>query len=223
MCYFRLALKNPNLAKQEGVYVLLTQYMSEPKSVAYFAVDIEASGQEIGYKHGIVAAGLCIAVGGTVVEKRRWHVALEPNQSFEPRCLQSFWNTPENEGLLASLSTNQVTAQAFAKDFRAFIDLYAEKYDVCFVTDNAQFDLGALNNYMYLFGLPGIRYDSKNISYEQGVVDVSCFKKGLLGKNSRSFKVDVSDLKPHDPLHDAIGIMRMFLALVEEQKGRQSD
>jgi hypothetical protein len=189
-------------------------------STAYFAVDIEASGQEIGYAHGILGVGLCIAVNGDIVEQKKWHVALEPTQSFEARCLNTFWNAPENKGLLESLSTDQVKAVVFAREFRDFIDRYAEKHKVCFLTDNAQFDLGGLNNYMYMFGLPGIRYDKSNSNYKQSVIDVSCFKRGLLGENAKHFQVHTSDLKPHDPLDDAIGIMRTFLALVVEQKRR---
>jgi hypothetical protein len=191
------------------------------KSTAYFAVDIEASGQAIGYAHGIVACGLCIAVDGNIVEKKKWHVSLESLQTFEQRCLDTFWNAPAYKGLYESLSVNQITASAFAREFRAFIDRYAETHDVCFVTDNAQFDLGGLNNYMYMFDLPGIRYDRTNQHYDQDVIDVSCFKQGLLGKDRKLFKVDLSDLKPHDPLDDAIGIMRTFLALLAEQKRRE--
>ena len=190
--------------------------------VVIFAFDIETRGKSPA-RHGIVSCGVCIGTtSGKVMMKTRWNVAKAAGQSFEPRCMEEFWN--KQGRLLEELSDNPMSPQDFAELFRRILDSYDAKYDVYLLSDNPTFDAGFINHYLDLAGLDSMQYKADGRSY-RSVHDSDSYSRGFMQYgfdrpwvSDKDLGVPLPDIPAHYPENDAERIYRVHTGLVNFKK-----
>lgn len=200
-----------------------------------FAFDIETRGKSP-IRNGILAVGVCIGDAyGNILAKRTWHVAPEPLQQWEPRCVEEFWS--KQGDLMQTLSTNQIPSQRFALEFRQLLDSFdvVGKSTLYLVSDNPVTDAGYINAYLDMHGLASMQYGADGRTYllESGgayrpVHDSDSYARGVLGSCFHEQWVNDSEdlpssgvvmpnfagLVPHQPADDATRIYLTHLAVV---------
>jgi hypothetical protein len=95
--------------------------------------------------------------------RQQWNVEpLTPDQTFEQRCLDEFWNK-QPKGFLESLQQNTVEARVFATQFRELLNKFDKNLYI--LSDNPTFDCGYINYYLDYFGLDSMQFGSDGKSY----------------------------------------------------------
>jgi hypothetical protein len=131
-----------------------------PKTQHYLVVDIEKLGS--GYEHALIAIGAMVgSLESGVLEAREWHLAPEPGQVPEQRCMDEHWSKfPEQ------LKALQSDAQPFQPTMLAFLawwDQAQERFPgIRIVSDNPEYDLGQLNWYSKK-AQPERRFSMRNV------------------------------------------------------------
>lgn len=198
-----------------------------------FSVDIECSGRNIPNEHGIVAVGVCIGLpSGKVQAKYSWHVQLLAHQGWEQRCLDQFWNIPENEGLLEALSVGQVSANEFALSFRMLLDNLSITNNVFLISDNPTFDFAAIDTYLVRYGLPPVKYAKDGTTYARPIHDTESYARAAMGWGwdqpqwvsdedlIERYNIVIPPLRKHVPENDAERIFRIHWAMVNANTKR---
>ena len=169
--------------------------LRKPKMIV--AVDIETSGPSV-LRNGILAIGFCLGdMKGSVIQKKRIHVALDDHHTFDERCLTDFWDKPANKKVLETIQVNTSPPAKAIREFVQAIDTFDEHYQVSLVSDNPTFDFYFLNYYLdYYLKRKPLNYMFGEIY--RSLIDSKSFLRRYLGCNYRKSM----QLKFHGVKHD---------------------
>lgn len=190
--------------------------------ITVIAFDIEARGYSP-KKHGIVSVGVCVGdTRGNVLCKLRWNVKSIAGQEFEPRCKTQFWDN--HPSLLAVLSVSQISAEQFAKEFRAFLD--ERPRNVYLLSDNPAFDAKFIDYYLDLYGHRGMQYDSTDDKVYRSIHDSDSYTRGRMGFGFEQQWVDdaklpgivLPEITAHFPDDDAEKIYKVHVQVTAMKK-----
>lgn len=194
----------------------------------YLALDIEKTGSK-NLQHPICSIGWCLGLeDGTVLEKNRinlkvkWPIKMADSLDygdFEPRCWDEFWS--KHPSALVELITRDAVGMTTGMfQFSALLDRLEEQYPspeykLTFLSDNASFDIAALdvNLERYVNRIP-LRY-SKTCKYRaiEAPDDMLDVFPSHVVKKLVAQKIDPYVSHDHDPANDAEHIYRQYLLM----------
>lgn len=199
------------MGSQGNLTVLKTaKYNSIMADITYVALDIEKAGAM--NKYPIVSIGWCVGdSNGNVLEKRKLNLQVDWNHDFEPRCWNEFWAKMPLE-LIESLKLNALPQPEGFAYFSNWLNQLEEKYNkIVFLSDNASFDIAALDNNLERYcGRMPLRYTSDN-RYRSIIAP-----DDILWTINRDKLEDLyKQYSDHDPSNDAECIYRQYMEVLK--------
>lgn len=136
--------------------------MANSKLRTILALDTEARGNNM-MDHGLLSIGWCLGLTDRFEPITAGRISLLPlpGQTYERRALIEFWDKPGNAGIKEELEGEAVPAEDGIRQFAAVVRGFDENYDVYIVSDHPSFDVGFINYYLALYGLPSLSYKTR--------------------------------------------------------------
>jgi hypothetical protein len=151
------------------------------KGVVIFSFDIETRGQSA-VRNGLLAVGIVAGTtSGTLLMKKRFHVAPLVNQDYDPVCLEEFWS--KHKDVKDELEQNTMSPKQFAQEFRELLNDFEKKQQSLYLlSDNPTFDAGFINYYLDIYGYDSMQIGSDGKTFRV-VHDSKSYARGALGSS----------------------------------------
>lgn len=191
---------------------------------AFVAFDIEKTGC-LNYTHPIVSIGYVVGDSkGNLFEKKKINLLVKWPQcdlkgincygDFEPRCWDEFWSKRPSE-LLKALQQNALSQEEGLKQFAEFLNSLELKYEsIVFLSDNASFDIAALDVNLERYAKRNpLRYSTTG-KYRSLLPPDDLFETLSVEQQNELSKKYITPfvVHDHDPSNDAEFIYRQYIA-----------